>query len=183
MGEQEVKGQDDKQTTVTESDKQTVNDIPYSRFKEMVDEKNTVKSELEALQSKIAEDSEERKLKELEAKGEYEAALADIKSERDELREFKKGKDEEYKVERDGLLSKLSDEDQSVYGGLSNSKLRTHIDKQLKNNVPNVDSSPASLYQGYENLVDAAKDVTKGQLDKKAYAKIKEAFTSKISNA
>ena len=53
------------------------------------------------------------------------------------------------------------------------------INKQT--NVPSVDNSTASGYQGYSTLTDAARDVARGKLDKSSYAKIKEAFASKFN--
>ena len=48
MEEKQVEVQDEKQDTATTAseEKQTVNTVPYARFSELVDEKNSLKSEL-----------------------------------------------------------------------------------------------------------------------------------------
>jgi len=186
MSETQVETKDVKQSTTQEQgEKQApVNDVPYARFKEVNDEKNKMKSEFEALKKQLSDDVEARELKAMEEKGDYEQALSKITLERDELREYKSVKEAEYEEERNVLLEKLSDDDKAVYSGLNNSQLQTHINKTItKPNVPNVDTTQAGAYQGYDNLVDAAKDVSQGKLDKKSYVKIKEAFTSRINRA
>ena len=46
MSEVEVNSQDEKQAPEAASEeKQTVDSVPYARFKELVDEKNTMKAE------------------------------------------------------------------------------------------------------------------------------------------
>tara|TARA_R100001530_G_C4283893_1_gene146313 strand:- start:306 stop:863 length:558 start_codon:yes stop_codon:yes gene_type:complete len=90
----------------------------------------------------------------------------------------------EIKAEVETLLSDFSDNDRETFKELSLKQLRAVHSKLIsKQNIPNVDTTPAGEYQGYNNLIDAAKDVSQGRLDKKSYAKIKEAFTSKISRA
>ena len=54
---------------VASEPKQPIEQVPYARFKELVDEKNTMKSEYESLKNKIKGESEARQLKEMEAKG------------------------------------------------------------------------------------------------------------------
>jgi len=82
----------------------------------------------------------------------------------------------------DELLSDFSDEDRETFKELPVNQLRVVHNKLInKPNVPNVDSTPAGAYQGYDSLVDAAKDVALGKLNKTAYAKVKEAFTSRIN--
>jgi hypothetical protein len=82
----------------------------------------------------------------------------------------------------DELLSDFSDEDRETFKELPINQLRVVHNKLInKPNVPNVDSTPAGAYQGYDSLVDAAKDVALGKLNKTAYAKVKEAFTSRIN--
>jgi hypothetical protein len=63
------------QTPEQEVKEAPINEVPYSRFKEVIDDKNTMKAELDALKHQVLKDAEDRKLKEMEAKGEYESAL------------------------------------------------------------------------------------------------------------
>ena len=51
-----------------------VDNVPYGRFKDVINEKNSMKAELETLKTQDFKEAEERKLKEMEAKGEYESA-------------------------------------------------------------------------------------------------------------
>ena len=55
MNEQESQVKDVKEdTTTTASEpKQPIDNVPYARFKELVDEKNTMKQEFESLQNTI----------------------------------------------------------------------------------------------------------------------------------
>ena len=72
MEEQQVENQDVKEIPVEadNEEKQAVDSIPYSRFQEVNDAKNTLRDELDTLRQEIESDKEDRKLKELESKGE-----------------------------------------------------------------------------------------------------------------
>tara|TARA_Y100000034_G_scaffold120780_1_gene164133 strand:- start:161 stop:697 length:537 start_codon:yes stop_codon:yes gene_type:complete len=143
MNEQEVKVQDEKQDTTTVSEpKQPVNDVPYARFKELIDEKNEMKSQLDTLNKQIKGDEESRKLKEMEAKGEYDKIMADLNSKLETSEKKSKAWDEYQASRRDALLSKLPEEDRETYDGLSLDKLEAHVDKfNSKSKVPNVNNS------------------------------------------
>ena len=80
MEEQQVEVQDVKQDTAdtASEEKQPVNQVPYARFSELVDEKNTLKVELDALKKNAKEETESRKLKQMEEKGEYEKIMAEM---------------------------------------------------------------------------------------------------------
>ena len=67
MSETQVDIPDVKQesTTVASEVKQPIDQVPYARFKELVDEKNTMKSDYESLKNKIKGESEARQLKEM----------------------------------------------------------------------------------------------------------------------
>ena len=71
---------DVKQSPAETTSEEKTSQVPYARFKELVDEKNTFKTQLEDLQTSIKTQAEEQKLKDLEAKGEYETILTDMKS-------------------------------------------------------------------------------------------------------
>ena len=68
MNEQESPVQDVKEDTAKTAgeEKQSVDQVPYARFKELIDEKNEAKSQLDDLQKKIKNDKDTRKIKELE---------------------------------------------------------------------------------------------------------------------
>ena len=82
MSEQQVEVQDVKQDTAdtASEEKQPVNQVPYARFSELVDEKNTLKVELDSIRKEAKEQAESRKLKEMESKGEYDKIMADMSS-------------------------------------------------------------------------------------------------------
>ena len=185
MSEKESLVQDEKQEPVVESneEKAPVDSIPYGRFKDIVNEKNDMKSELQQLKTTVLREAEERKLKEMEAKGEYESALEMVRSESakkdSQIADMKTRLEEVdaiYDAEREELLTQLTDEDKAVYSGLNNTQLRSHLNKIKPNNVPSVGSDQPATTEGYKNLVDVARDYQKGNIDESVYNRIKNAF-------
>ena len=92
MEEQQVEVQDVKQDTAdtASEEKQPVNQVPYARFSELVDEKNTLKVELDALKKNAKEEAETRKLKQMEEKGEYEKIMAEMTTKYEVLELYQK---------------------------------------------------------------------------------------------
>jgi len=88
MSETQVEVPDVKQESaeVASEPKQPIDQVPYARFKELVDEKNTMKTEYESLKNKIKGESEARQLKEMESKGEYDKIMADMNARLETLR-------------------------------------------------------------------------------------------------
>ena len=82
MSEQQVEVPDVKQDTAdtASEEKQPVNQVPYARFSELVDEKNTLKVELDTMKKSAKEQAESRKLKQMEEKGEYDQIMANMTS-------------------------------------------------------------------------------------------------------
>ena len=68
---QEVQDEKTEQTPEPEVKDAPINEVPYSRFKEVIDDKNTMKAELDALKHQVLKDAEDRKLKEMEAKNQF----------------------------------------------------------------------------------------------------------------
>ena len=159
MEEQQVQSQDVKETpaeTVGE-EKQPVNSIPYARFSELVDEKNTLKVELDSMKKSIKEQAEDRKLKEMESKGEYEKIMIDMTSKLEAAETKAQAFDEYQASRRESLLSKLPEEDRGTYDGLSLDKLEVHVEKfNSKPNPANVDSSKPSEMGGYSSDLEFA---------------------------
>ena len=143
MNEQESPVQDEKQDTTTVSEpKQTFDDVPYPRFKALIDEKNEAKAQLDDLQKKIKNDKDTRKIKELEAKGEYEKLATDLSTKLEVSEEKSRAWDEYEASRRESLLSKLPEEDRGTYDGLPLDKLEAHVDKfTSKSKIPNVNNS------------------------------------------
>ena len=159
MDEQQVEVPDVKQDTATTAseEKQPVNQVPYARFSEMVDEKNTLKVELDALKKNASEDAENRKLKEMESKGEYDQIMADMTSKL-EVAEKKAQAFDDYNVtKRESLLSKLPEEDRAIYDGLSLEKLEAHVEKVSTTPSPaSVDNSKPTSTGGYASFEEWA---------------------------
>ena len=85
MEEQQVDSLDVKEAAVEtdNEEKQSVDGVPYARFQEVNDAKNTLRDELDSLKQTIEKEAEDRKLKELESKGEYETIMKEMKSKLD----------------------------------------------------------------------------------------------------
>jgi len=136
-------------------------------------------SELAELKGKMEEERKAQLSKKEEWKTLYEESKSELDKIKPELESFKL----QEATNKDKMLSEFSEEDRETFKDMSYQQLKVvHnklINKQI--NVPNVDTSTAAGYQGYETLTDAAKDVANGKLDKSSYAKIKEAFTSKFN--
>ncbi len=107
-----------------------------------MDEKNTLKVELDSMKKSIKEQAEDRKLKEMESKGEYEKIMIDMTSKLEAAETKAQAFDEYQASRRESLLSKLPEEDRGTYDGLSLDKLEVHVDKfTSKSKIPNVNNS------------------------------------------
>ena len=159
MSEQQVEVPDVKQDTAdtASEEKQPVNQVPYARFSELVDEKNTLKIELDTIKKSAREQAESRKLKEMESKGEYDQIMADMTSKL-EVAEKKAQAFDDYNVtKRESLLSKLPEEDRAIYDGLSLEKLEAHVEKVSTTPSPaSVDNSKPTSTGGYASFEEWA---------------------------
>jgi len=159
MSEQQVEVPDVKQDTAptASEEKQPVNQVPYARFSELVDEKNTLKIELDTIKKSAREQAESRKLKEMESKGEYDQIMADMTSKL-EVAEKKAQAFDDYNVtKRESLLSKLPEEDRAIYDGLSLEKLEDHVEKVSTTPSPaSVDNSKPTSTGGYASFEEWA---------------------------
>ena len=159
MSEQQVEVPDVKQDTAptASEEKQPVNQVPYARFSELVDEKNTLKIELDTIKKSAREQAESRKLKEMESKGEYDQIMADMTSKL-EVAEKKANAFDDYNVtKRESLLSKLPEEDRAIYDGLSLEKLEAHVEKVSTTPSPaSVDNSKPTSTGGYASFEEWA---------------------------
>ncbi len=160
MEEKQVEVQDEKQDTATTAseEKQTVNTVPYARFSELVDEKNSLKSELNEIKKSIANDKESRRMKELESKGEYDQAISEMTNKYESAQKKADAFDQYQATRREALLSKLQEDDREIYADMRLEKLEAHVDK--------VSNRPASKVQvgkpgrentgGFESLKEFA---------------------------
>jgi len=175
MSETQVEVPDVKQESaeVASEPKQPIDQVPYARFKELVDEKNTMKTEYESLKNKIKGESEARQLKEMESKGEYDKIMADMNARLETSEKKSKAWDEYQATRRDSLLSKLPEDDRAVYDGLPLDKLELHVDKfTTKPSPASVDNSQATSTGGYATFEEWA------AVDPKGYKKANEPQTS-----
>ena len=148
----------DKVETATE--KQSVDQVPYVRFKELVDEKNTLKVQLDSLNKEAKQQAEDRKLKDMESKGEYEKIMSDMTSKLETAEKKANAFDKYQATRRESLLSKLPEDDRGIYDGLSLDKLEAHVDKfSSKPNPANVDNSQpndSKYLGGYDSVEQMA---------------------------
>jgi len=175
MSEVKVDTPDVKQESaeVASEPKQPIEQVPYARFKELVDEKNTMKSEYESLKNKIKGENEARQLKEMEAKGEYDKIMADMNTRLETSEKKSKAWDKYQDTRRESLLSKLPEDDRVIYEGLSLEKLEAHVDKfTTKPSPASVDNSQPTSTGGYASFEEWA------ALDPKGYKKANDPQTS-----
>ena len=182
MSEIQVDTPDVKQesTTVASEPKQSIDQVPYARFKELVDEKNTMKADYESLRNKVKGESEARQLKEMESKGEYDKIMADMNARLETSEKKSKAWDEYQATRRDALLSKLPEDDRAVYDGLPLDKLELHVDKfNTKPSPASGDNSQATSTGGYatsEEWAAVDPDGYKKANDPQTSGKIKIAY-------
>ena len=175
MSEVKVDTPDVKQESaeVASEPKQPIEQVPYARFKELVDEKNTMKTDYESLKNKVKGESESRQLKEMESKGEYDKIMADMNARLETSEKKSKAWDEYQATRRDSLLSKLPEDDRAVYDGLPLDKLELHVDKfNTKPSPASVDNSQATSTGGYATFEEWA------AVDPKGYKKANDPQTS-----
>jgi len=169
MSEQQtVEVQDVKQdtTSTASEEKQSVKEVPYARFSELVDEKNTLKVELDSLKKEAKQQAENRKLKEMESKGEYDKIMANMTSKLEVAETKAKAFDTYQASRRESLLSKLPEDDRAIYDGLPLEKLEVHVSKvNTKPSPASVDNSKPSSMGGYSSFAEWA------ALDPKGYEK------------
>ena len=175
MNEQESPVQDVKEDTAKTAgeEKQSVDQVPYARFKELVDEKNDIKVKLDSLKKNIKEQAESRQLKDMESKGEYEKIMAEMTTKLESAEIRAKAFDEYQVSRRESLLSKLPEEDRETYDGLPLDKLEVHVEKVNTRQSPaSVDNSKPSTMGGYTSFEEWA------QIDPKGYSRANNAQTS-----
>ena len=157
--EQKVEVEDVKHDTAdtASEEKQPVNQVPNARFREMVDEKNTLKVELDALKKNASEDAENRKLKEMESKGEYDKIMTEMNTKYEVAKKKADAFDEYQVTKRESLLEKLEEEDRAIYSELSLNKLEAHVEKVTTKPSPaSVDNSKPTSTGGYASFEEWA---------------------------
>ncbi len=146
--------------------------IPYSRFSDVVAEKNASAEKVTALEARLAEYDREKSDKieaDQVAKGQYDAALGKYKEENVALKERAAAFDT-YELEQRAMLTgKLPEASQEFAKDMGLSQLMKFVESQQTNKVkPREDATPGSRYGGYDNIVEWSKK------DSKAYMKYVE---------
>ena len=175
MSEQQVEVPDVKQDTATTAseEKQPVNQVPYARFQELVERKNTLKVELDTIKKSAMEQAESRKLKDMESKGEYDQIMSDMTTKLEAAEKKAKAFDEYNVVKREALVSELPEEDRAIYDGLPLEKLEVHVKKVSTTPSPaSVDNSKPTSTGGYASFEEWA------SLDPSGYKKANNPQTS-----
>ena len=156
MSEEQVVSQDEKQAPEVATEKQTADNIPYARFKDVVSEKNELKMQLDSIQKQINQDKEDRKTKELEAKGEYDTIVSDLNAKLDSANKKAEAFDSYQASRRESLLSKLPEDDRVLYDGVSLENLEKIMEKQSLNNKSVSTGKPGSAAVDAKSIKDVA---------------------------
>ena len=112
----------------TDSDKKTVESIPYARFNEVTKQNQEYKTKLKEFEAKQEED----RIKAMEEQGKYKELNAELSTKVKTYEEKLNVYAEKEQKEREDLISQLDDQDKEVYGSLSNDQLRKHLSKVQK---------------------------------------------------
>ena len=166
----------------TISQEGSLNDRESELLREIMQKKERLqKAESRAaeLEKKFEEDKQAQLAKNQEWQKLYEDSKTKLDAVMPELESYK-ARDV---AEKDKMLSDFPEEDREVFKEMNYNQLKVVHNKLISkpNNVPNVDSTPASAYQGYASLKEAAQDKAAGKINGSTYEKIKEAFTSKFN--
>jgi alanyl-tRNA synthetase len=160
MSDEKVEVQDVKQDTApaASEEKQSVEAVPYARFKELVDERNTFKSELSDLKSQIEQQGKERKQKELEARGEYDKVVTQMQTDLDKYKTKAEAFDSYQTNRREALLSQLSEDDRDIYADMNLEKLEAHVTKvaQRPAAVAKTAKAGSADFGGYNSMSEFA---------------------------
>jgi|SaaInl4_135m_RNA_FD_contig_101_124585_length_2016_multi_4_in_0_out_0_3 hypothetical protein len=156
MSEETVASLDEKQAQEVATEKQAADNIPYARFKDVVSEKNELKTQLDSIQKQINQDKEDRKVKDLEAKGEYDTIVSDLKTKLESADKKADAFDQYQASRRESLLSKMPEDDRVLYDGVSLENLEKLMEKQLLNNKSIQTGKPGSASIDAKNIKDVA---------------------------
>ncbi len=164
---------------VKQDEKKTVDSIPYARFKEVNDELKAARDKLDELK----EAQKKARAKKMEEDGKLKELLKEKEQEIEQLQVKSTAWDSYQADRRQTLLGKLPEEDRELYDELSLIKLEKVVEKLSTNKVPRVSGgSPMGRVKGYDAPADAAIAYAKGEIDKPAFQKIREAFRQKTAN-
>ena len=157
---QESVSDNEKNLTVNQDDKQNM--IPQARFSEHVRKTNAKMEEMSNIINSYKAKEEKDRQKQLENEGNYNQILEE------KLRSFKSETDNQIAKEREELISQLPEDQQAIYGELSNPALKKHI-SMLNSNVNKVATNtqqPKRVgnqeFGGYSSWIEYAQNDPKG---------------------
>jgi len=152
--------QDVKESNVAVADdkSQSVDAVPYARFKELINERNTFKSQLSELKGQIDQQTKEREQKELEKRGEYDKVIAGLQNDLDGYKKKADAFDSYQTSRRESLLSQLSEDDRDIYADMSLEKLEAHVGRvaQRPAAVGNIAKAGSADFGGYNSMSEFA---------------------------
>jgi len=159
--------------TQPEGDPVIPSNIPYSRFKEILDAKKT----LEAKVLKIEDDQKKARQADLEKKGEYKKLLEEQTS----LLESYKSKADQYDAYQESrkteLLEKLPEGKREKFQNASLELLEETISLIVDNSksLP-TNQAPAGVFSGYKSLTEATEAKLKGEITDEQFGQIRSQF-------
>ena len=143
------------------------------RLNSAIERADSLQGKYDELKKKISDEDESRKIKELEAKGDYDKIIADMTARLETSEKKSKAWDEFESNRRESLLSRLPEEDRTTYDGLSLEKLEVHIEKvNAKPSPASVDNSKPASTGGYASFEEWA------HVDPDGYKKANDPQTS-----
>ena len=130
-----------KTEAVAEDVKQESQSIPYTRFKEVLDSKKSLESEIATLK----EAEEAKRKKDLETQGEYKQLLTETETKLEQAVQKAAQWDDYQTARRETLLAQLSESDAAIYGGMPLDKLESHVDKTKHSSPTKVEGGKAGV--------------------------------------
>ena len=143
---------------------ETPSEIPYDRFKEVANQKNTLKDEnatLKAQLEEIAQKDAKVREEQLKKNDQHEVLINELKAENDKLKQTS----DEYNTyktnKRQTLIDKLPENRREFTDGMSLDKLEKFVDTEVKGNTLKTDSSrpgakEAGEFGGYKSWEELA---------------------------
>lgn len=164
------------QTPVTppEGDPGTPSNIPYARFKEILD----AKKELETKLAKVKDDQDKARKDDLEKKGEYKKLL----DEQSQLLTAFKTKADQYDAyiesRKTELLEKLPEDKRAKFQSASLELLEETVKLITIANPISTNRALGGVFGGYKSLMEATEAKMKGKLTDEQFGQIRSQFLS-----
>jgi len=148
--------------------------VPLKRFLEINSLKNMAEKELATIREaqQAAEDEEARK------RGDFEKLLTEKEEALKAASEKAQAWENYQTTRREALLSKLPEDQRPIYDKLPLDSLEKHVDLVQRSITTKTNVTPGTLpTEGYENIVDAARDVAAGKITIEKYRQIQRSLS------